>query len=72
VIKLSDFTDNGVGIIHTTGPKVRKAATKYAPLVPQLRDFARRADTPLDDAAKAHIDHQLDVAESRFRAILGE
>jgi (p)ppGpp synthase/HD superfamily hydrolase len=71
VIKLSDFTDNGVGIIHTTGPKVRKASAKYAPLVPRLRDLAQRADTPLDDAAKAHIVQQLDLAETRFRAILG-
>jgi (p)ppGpp synthase/HD superfamily hydrolase len=71
VIKLSDFTDNGVGIIHTTGPKVRKASAKYAPLVPQLKELAQRADTPLDDAAKAHIVQQLDLAEARFRAILG-
>lgn len=70
VVKLSDFTDNGVGIIHTTGPKVRKASAKYAPLVPQLRDFATRADTPLTDAVKAHIVRQLDEAEARFRVIL--
>jgi (p)ppGpp synthase/HD superfamily hydrolase len=71
VIKLSDFTDNGVGIIHTTGPKVRKASAKYAPLVPQLRDFASRDDTPLSDEVKEHIGKQLDAAEARFRAILG-
>ncbi|MFD0638660.1 hypothetical protein ACFQ9X_50970 [Catenulispora yoronensis] len=70
-MKLSDFTDNGVGIIHTTGPKVRKASAKYAPLVPQLRDFATRPDTPLSDAVKAHIVKQLDEAEHRFRVILG-
>jgi (p)ppGpp synthase/HD superfamily hydrolase len=70
VIKLSDFTDNGVGIIHTTGPKVRKASAKYAPLVPQLKEFALRPDTPLSDEAKAHIAQQLDVAAERFRAIL--
>jgi (p)ppGpp synthase/HD superfamily hydrolase len=34
IIKVSDFTDNGVGIIHTTGPKAVKLARKYAPLVP--------------------------------------
>ncbi|MEY9887990.1 (p)ppGpp synthase/HD superfamily hydrolase [Catenulispora sp. MAP5-51] len=71
VIKLSDFTDNGVGIIHTTGPKVRKASAKYAPLVPQLRDFALRDDTPLSAEVKAHIVGQLDLAAERFRAILG-
>jgi (p)ppGpp synthase/HD superfamily hydrolase len=71
VIKLSDFTDNGVGIIHTTGPKVRKASAKYAPLVPQLREFALRPDTPVEDEVKAHIVKQLDLAAERFRAILG-
>jgi (p)ppGpp synthase/HD superfamily hydrolase len=70
VIKLSDFTDNGVGIIHTTGPKVRKASAKYAPLVPQLREFALRDDTPLTPEVKAHIVKQLDDAAERFAAIL--
>jgi hypothetical protein len=70
VIKISDFTDNGVGIIHTTGPKLVKAATKYAPLVPILRDLVSRSDTPLDDEAKQHILEQFDLAEVRFRAIL--
>jgi hypothetical protein len=72
VIKLSDFTDNGVGVIHTTGPKLRSAATKYAPLVPALRELAARPDTPLADDVKAHIARQLDLAEARFAAILNE
>lgn len=70
VIKISDFTDNGVGIIHTTGPKMMKAATKYAPLVPVLRELVSRSDTPLADEVKQHIFEQLDLAELRFRAIL--
>jgi hypothetical protein len=70
VIKVSDFTDNGVGIIHTTGPKVRSSATKYRPLVPVFRELVSRADTPLSGPAKAHILDQLDLAESRFAAIL--
>jgi len=37
VIKASDFTDNAVGIIHTTGPKLPELARKYGPLVPALR-----------------------------------
>ncbi len=71
VIKISDFTDNGVGIIHTTGPKLVTAATKYAPLVPILRDLLSRSDTPLDVDAKLHILEQFDLAEERFKAILG-
>src|SRR5580700_1333956 len=34
VIKASDFTDNGAGLIHTTGPRLHRLAGKYAPLVP--------------------------------------
>jgi len=72
VIKASDFTDNGVGLIHTSGPRLRTLAAKYAPLVPVLRDLVARPDTPLDAAAKEHILAQLDRAASRFAAIRGE
>jgi hypothetical protein len=70
VIKMSDFTDNGVGIIHTTGPKLVHAATKYAPLVPVLRELVSRSDTPLEDEVKQHKYEQIDLAEERFRSIL--
>lgn len=70
LIKLSDFTDNGTGIIHSTGPKVERWAAKYLPLVPVLRDFARRPDTPLDDQARSHVLSQLDLAEQRLAAIV--
>jgi hypothetical protein len=70
VLKFSDFTDNGVGITYTTGPKVRRAAVKYAPLVPVLRELLHRPDTPLSDEVKAHVDGQFDLAEQRFAAIL--
>jgi len=70
VIKVSDFTDNGVGVIHTTLEKAYSAATKYRPLVPTLRELVGRPDTPLSMAAKDHILDQLDLAEERFAAIL--
>ncbi|MFY1662322.1 HD domain-containing protein [Micromonospora sp. WMMD1274] len=70
VIKVSDFTDNGVGVIHTVGPKVTRAATKYRPLVPVFRDLVARPDTPLSPPVKQHILAQLDLAEERFSAIL--
>lgn len=70
IIKLSDFTDNGVGLIHTTGPKVRKLAAKYRPLIPVHRDLVQRPDTPLPDHVKQHILGQLARAEQRFAAIL--
>jgi hypothetical protein len=71
VIKLSDFTDNGVGIMWTvTFDKARRLAAKYAPLVPEMIDFATRDDTPLDFEAKARIVEQMKAGERRFAAIL--
>jgi (p)ppGpp synthase/HD superfamily hydrolase len=71
VVKVSDFTDNGVGLIHTTpGPKLHKLARKYRPVVPILRDMVTRPDTPLADEVKQRIIEQLDLAEMRFDAIL--
>ena len=72
VIKASDFTDNGVGLIHTTGPRLNRLAAKYAPLVPVLRDLIARPDTPLGAAAKELILAQLDRAEERFAAVRGD
>jgi (p)ppGpp synthase/HD superfamily hydrolase len=69
VIKMSDFTDNGVGLIHTTGAKAAKLARKYAPLVPVLADLVARPDTPLTDQVKARILDQLRSAQERFAAI---
>jgi (p)ppGpp synthase/HD superfamily hydrolase len=70
VIKVSDFTDNGAGLIHTTGPRLHRLARKYAPLVPVLKGLIARPDTPLDEQAKAHILEQLTRAEQRFAEIL--
>jgi hypothetical protein len=70
VIKASDFTDNGVGLIHTTGPRLRKLAGKYAPLVPVLRELIALPDTPLDARVREGILAQLDRAAERFAAVL--
>lgn len=72
MIKVSDFTDNGVGVIHTVGPKVTSSATKYRPLVPVFRELIGRPDTPLSHRVKQHIFQQLDLAEERFSAILDQ
>jgi hypothetical protein len=69
VIRASDFTDNAVGIIHTTGPKLSKLAGKYGPLVPALRELILRPDTPLAADVKDMIAAQLDAAHERFAAI---
>ena len=72
VIKISDFTDNGVGVIHITGDKARRAAAKYCPLIPVLRELIGRQDTPLSPWVKEHIFAQIDLAEQRFSDILSE
>ena len=69
VIKASDFTDNAVGIIHTTGPKLARLAGKYGPLVPALRELILCPDTPLEADVKDMIAAQLDAARDRFAAI---
>ena len=69
VIKASDFTDNAVGLIHTTGPRLHRLAGKYAPLVPVLRELILLPDTPLDDDVKERIARQLDSATLRFAAL---
>ncbi len=69
VIKMSDFTDNGVGLIYTTGPRTKTLARKYAPLVPVLKELIARPDTPLSHDVKARILDQLDRAQERFAAI---
>jgi len=71
VVKVSDFTDNGVGVIHSAPDLLRRMATKYRPVVPILRELVARPDTPLSDRVKRHIFEQLDLAEERFDAILG-
>ena len=70
VIKASDFTDNGAGLLYTTGPRVPDLADKYARLVPVLRELISRPDTPLDPRARQRVLEQLDRAEERFAAIL--
>ena len=70
VIKASDFTDNGAGLLYTTGPRVPDLADKYAQLVPVLRELINRPDTPLGLGARQRVLEQLDRAEERFAAIL--
>ena len=70
VIKVSDFTDNAVGLFHLTGPLLTRLAWKYRPLAPVLRELILRPDTPLEDDVKDKIAAQLGAAEDRFAAIL--
>ncbi|WP_431955332.1 HD domain-containing protein [Nocardia lijiangensis] len=70
VVKLSDFTDNGVGILYAEKPIMRKLAVKYSPLTDVYRDLVSRPDTPLAAHVKQHILGQLDRADERFEAIL--
>ncbi|RJO68349.1 HD domain-containing protein [Nocardia panacis] len=70
VVKLSDFTDNGVGILYAGDSHMHRLATKYRPLTNVYRDLVTRPDTPLAEHVKQHILGQLDLADERFAAIL--
>ncbi|MFC9895879.1 HD domain-containing protein [Nocardia sp. NPDC127579] len=70
VVKLSDFTDNGVGILYSSDSHMRKLAAKYRPLTDVYRELVARPDTPLADHVKQHILVQIDRADERFDAIL--
>ncbi|HET9138148.1 hypothetical protein [Actinophytocola sp.] len=70
VIKLSDFTDNGVGLVHTAGPKLAYSARKYDPVVPIMQMLLDLPDTPLSPDVRRHITAQLNLARQRFAAIL--
>ena len=71
VIKVSDFTDNAVGLFRTTGPGLPRRAGKYRPLLPILRELILRPDTPLEDDVKHMIAGQLGKAGDRLAAICG-
>lgn len=70
IVKLSDFTDNATGIHYSRGPKLKKWAKKYLPIVPILQHALLREDLPLSDEVKEHIHRQLDLTTERLQNIL--
>jgi hypothetical protein len=72
VVKVSDITDNAVGLFHTTGPSLPRRAGKYLPLLPVLREIVLRADTPLEDDVKRMIARKFNKAGSRLATICGD
>lgn len=72
LIKLSDFMDNGLGIFYGPEERWQKWATKYIAVVPLLKEGLERGDLGISHEARAHIDRQLSLAESRLSAIINE
>ncbi len=72
VVKVSDFTDNAVGLHYMTGAKPARLASKYAPLIPILQDLVDRPDTPLTTGTKDRIRAQLGRAADRCGQALDE
>lgn len=70
IVKLSDFTDNATGIHYSKGPKLKKWAKKYLPIVPILQHALLREDLPLSNEVKEHIHRQLDLTTERLTDIL--
>ena len=66
VIKASDFTDNAVGIIHLTGPKLPKLA---AQIRPAGTGFARADPAPRYPAGGRCQGHDRQPARRRSRAL---
>ncbi len=72
--KMSDNMDNGVGILwagDASPEQYVKWATKYHRILPLLRKGLLRADLPLDNRARVFCTSQFDLAEQRYKAILG-
>lgn len=70
VVKLSDFTDNATGIHYSRGPKLKKWANKYLPIVPIMQRALLRDDLPLSDNVKDHINKQLELTAKRLNDTL--
>jgi len=71
-VKLSDFTDNATGIHYSEGPKLKKWANKYLPIVPIMQHALLREDLPLSGEVKEHIHKQLDLTSERLSNILAQ
>ncbi len=70
-VKISDFTDNGVGIFWTKGEdKKYKLALKYLPLVEFYQDVVISDVYPFKDNVKVKILEQLNDAKRRMRDII--
>lgn len=70
VPKVSDFTDNAVGIMYSPTERLAHFATKYNAMTSMFRELIVLPDTPLSERAKTHILGQLALTDDRFKSIL--
>ncbi|HET9850324.1 MAG TPA: HD domain-containing protein [Candidatus Saccharimonadales bacterium] len=70
ILKVSDFTDNALGLIYMNAQGAAYRARRYNTLVPVFDKAINKPDTPLSPEAKAHITKQLDETRRRLALFL--
>jgi len=72
ILKVSDFTDNAMGLVYIPEHDAEYRAKRYWTLVPIFEETIRRPDTPLSTEAKAHILDQMVETQERLSLFLIE
>ena len=70
ILKVSDFTDNAMGLVYIPEKDAKYRAERYSSLVPIFEEAIQRPDTPLSAEAKAHILEQMVETQKRLATLL--
>lgn len=70
ILKVSDFTDNALGIIYMSTKGATHRAKRYSVLVPVFEKAILDPSTPLSGQARAHIVKQLEETQRRLNIFL--
>lgn len=70
ILKVSDFTDNALGITYMPEEGGKYRAKRYLVLVPAFKHAIQKSDTPISERVRGHIIGQLDEAQRRLAVLL--